>query len=197
VREGGAINAALKEWAIVCQALADGRQTLLIRKGGIQEIKAGFEVTHRSYWLFPTYAHQNATDLVASVREEFRAIHAAQPAAGVIPIRLQATVEDVVRVTDLESLRRLDGLHVLSWECVASRYHYRNKPGVHLLILRVHRRPEPIPVPNQPWYDGCVSWVELDQSLDVAGCVPVLTDADFAARVALIRRQLAGPQTTA
>ena len=34
-------NAALKEWAIVCKALAEGRQILLIRKGGIEEIKGG------------------------------------------------------------------------------------------------------------------------------------------------------------
>jgi hypothetical protein len=193
----GTVNAALKEWAIVCEALADGRQTLLIRKGGILEVKDGFDVTHRSFWLFPTYAHQNTADLVPSVREEFRFIQATEPASGVIPIRLYATVEDVLRVTELESLRRLEGQHVLSWECVASRFHYRNKPGVHLLILRVHRRPEPIPVQNQSWYDGCVSWVELDQPLDVAGCVPVLTDADFTARVAAIRRQIAGREPTA
>jgi hypothetical protein len=68
---------------------------------------------------------------------------------------------------------------------------------VHLLILRVHRRPEPISVQNQSWYDGCVSWVELDQPLDVAGCVPVLTDTDFAARVAAIRRQITGREPTA
>ncbi len=92
-----ATNAALKEWAIVCQALEDGRQTLLIRKGGIQEIKDGFEVTHRSFWLFPTYAHQKATDLVSTVQEEFRAIQSAAPPPGILPIRLYATVEDVVR----------------------------------------------------------------------------------------------------
>ena len=78
-----ATNAALKEWAMICQALADGRQTLLVRKGGIQEIKDGFEVTHRSFWLFPTYVHQKATDLVPTVHEEFRAIQAAQPPAGI------------------------------------------------------------------------------------------------------------------
>ena len=26
---------ALKEWAAICQALAEGRQTLLLRKGGV------------------------------------------------------------------------------------------------------------------------------------------------------------------
>jgi hypothetical protein len=190
--EARATNAALKEWAIVCQALADGRQTLLVRKGGIQEIKDGFEVTHRDFWLFPTYVHQKATDLIPAVHEEFRAIQAAEPSAGILPIGLYATVEDVVRITDLERLRALADHHVLSWDCVAARFHYRNKPGVHLLIVRVHRRPEPLLLPQKAWYDGCVSWVDLDQAFSPDGCTPVLSDAEFAVRAADIHAKATG-----
>jgi len=187
-----ATNAALKEWAIVCQALADGRQTLLVRKGGIQEIKDGFEVTHRNFWLFPTYVHQKATDLVPAVHEEFRAIQAAQPPSGILPIQLYATVEDVVRVADLERLRRLADRHVLAWDCVAARFHYRNRPGVHLLVVRVHRRPAPLLLHHKTWYDGCVSWVDLDQAISPDGCRPVLSDAEFAARAADIHEKVSG-----
>jgi hypothetical protein len=190
-------DGALKEWAIVCQALADGRQTLLIRKGGIHEIREGFEVAHRSFWLFPTYVHQNAADLVATVHDEFRAFHAVQPDPGTLSIQLYATVEDVVRVTELERLRPLAGQHILSWECVAARFHYRNKPGVHLLLLRVYRRPEPILLSFKQWYDGCVSWVDLDQPLRPDGCRPVLSDAEFSVRVANIQRALSGVGPTA
>jgi len=192
-----ATNAALKEWAIVCRALGDGRQTLLIRKGGIQEVKDGFEVTHESFWLFPTYVHQKTADLIPAMHEEFRIVHGSPPAPGVISLRLYATVEDVLAVSDLERLRRLEGSHVLSWECVASRFHYRNRPGVHLLLLRTYRRPEPILVQSKSWYDGCVSWVELDQAFDPDGCVPVLSDSDFAARAAAIRRKITGCGATA
>jgi hypothetical protein len=66
-------NAALKEWAIVCRDLADGRQTVLIRKGGIEKVKASFQVTHRDFWLFPTYVHQKAGDLVPAIHAEFSA----------------------------------------------------------------------------------------------------------------------------
>jgi hypothetical protein len=187
-----AVNAALKEWAVVCRALADGRQTLLIRKGGIQEIKDGFEVTHQRFWLFPTYVHQKEADLVPDVREEFRTLQAASPPPGALAIQLYATVADVVRVTDLECLRRLADMHILSWECVASRFHYRNKPGVHVLTLRLFRRPEPIILEQKPWYDGCVSWVELDQAINLERCVPVLSDAVFNARRADIRRAIRG-----
>ncbi|HSB68721.1 MAG TPA: DUF1802 family protein [Candidatus Methylomirabilis sp.] len=184
-------TAALKEWAIVCRALADGRQTLLVRKGGIEEIKPGFQVTHRDFWLFPTYVHQKAADLVPSVHAEFAEVQAAQPAAGRLQIQLYATVEDVVQVMKLDPLRALEGQHILSWECLESRFNYR-RPGVHVMTLRVYRRPEMVPLENTPEYDGCVSWVDLDQPLGTEGCLPVLPDADFSARLAAIRHRLAG-----
>lgn len=185
-------NAALKEWAIVCRALADGRQTLLIRKGGIEEIKDGFQVTHRDFWLFPTYVHQKAADLVPAIHAEFERVLATQPPADSVPFQLYATVEDVVKAMDLDRLRSLEGHHILSWDCIASRYHYRNKPGVHVMTLRVFRRSQAIALKNTPRYDGCVSWVELDQALDTEGCTPVLSDAEFDARLADIRARLAG-----
>ena len=185
-------NAALKEWAVVCRAVAEGRQTLLIRKGGIEEIKAGFQVIHRDFWLFPTYVHQKAADLVPAVHGEFGEVQGAQPPTGAILFQLYATVEDVVKVMDLERLRSLEGCHILSWDCVASRFHYRNKPGVHVMAVRVYRRPTVITVQNTPDYDGCVSWVDLDEALATEGCTPVLSDAEFGAHLADIRARLAG-----
>jgi hypothetical protein len=184
-------NAALKEWAIVCRALSDGRQTLLIRKGGIEEIKAGFQVTHRDFWLFPTYVHQKAADLIPAVHAEFEEVQRSRPPSDTVPFQLYATVEDAVKVMELERLRALEGYHVLSWDCIASRFHYRNKPGVHVMTIRVHRRPGDLRLQNTPSYDGCVSWVDLDQALDTEGCAPVLSDAEFGARLAEIRTRLA------
>ncbi len=185
-------NAALKEWAIVCRALADGRQTVLIRKGGIEEIKAGFQVFHRDFWLFPTYVHQKVADLVPAVHAEFAEVQATEPPDGSIPFELYATVEDAVKVVNVDRLRNLDCHHILSWECVASRFHYRKKPGVHVLTVRVYRRPDIVTLQNTPAYDGCISWVELDTALGTEGCGPVLSDAEFGVRLADIRARLTG-----
>ena len=107
-------QAALKEWAIVCRALADGRQTLLVRKGGIEEIRGGFQLTHRDFWLFPTYVHQKATDLIPAVHGEFEELQRGRPPADTVPLQLYATVKDAVRVTDLDGLRPLAPHHILS-----------------------------------------------------------------------------------
>jgi hypothetical protein len=187
-----ATNAALKEWAVVCRALADGRQTLLIRKGGILEIRDGFQVVHGKFWLFPTYVHQSSEDLVHSMRAEFEAVHALPPEDGTLEIQLYARVVDETAVTSLERLRALEGLHVLSWDCVESRFRYRNRPGVHVLTLRLFRCPEPVRVPYRSWYDGCVSWVDLDEPIGTDGLVPVLPETEFEARRAEIRARLTG-----
>src|SRR4051794_5706629 len=49
---------AFKEWSGVCQALGDGRQSLILRKGGIAEGPAGFVPEHEVFWLYPTRVHQ-------------------------------------------------------------------------------------------------------------------------------------------
>jgi hypothetical protein len=60
------------------------------------------------------------------------------------------------------------------------------------MTLRVYRAPKEFTLKNTPQYDGCVSWVDLDEALDTAGCTPVLSDADFTARLAGIRARLLG-----
>ena len=92
---------------------------------------------------------------------------------------------------DLDRLRALEGLHVLSWDCVESRFNYR-RPGVHVMTLRVYRRPGMVSLDNTSAYDGCVSWVDLDRSLTTEGCMPVLSDADFSRRLTDIQSRLAG-----
>ena len=49
---------ALKEWAITVEAMAQGDQILLLRKGGIHENGKDFRVIHREFLFYPTYLHQ-------------------------------------------------------------------------------------------------------------------------------------------
>ncbi|WP_155726047.1 DUF1802 family protein, partial [Mycobacterium avium] len=49
---------ALKEWSAAVHALLDGRQRVLLRKGGIGEKR--FELAAGEFLLFPTVAHSHA-----------------------------------------------------------------------------------------------------------------------------------------
>jgi hypothetical protein len=48
---------ALKEWAITVEAMAQGDQVLLLRKGGIHEEGKDFRVIHDEFLFYPTYLH--------------------------------------------------------------------------------------------------------------------------------------------
>lgn len=170
-------RSALKEWATVEEALATGRISLLVRKGGIHERRRDFEVEHRAFWLFPTHYHQNPVELAEGFRPLLDA--AEPPSRETVRIGTFAAVADALRVERLEALERLSGLHPLTPESVRSRFAYRGKPYLHVLVLRAWRLPTPHVVPNTLDYEGCVSWVELDDALPTAGAAPVLADDAF------------------
>jgi hypothetical protein len=183
---------ALKEWAVLVEAMGRGEIIALVRKGGIREQRAGFSVRHERFLLYPTYFHERESDLAPRFLSALRV--AVRPPAGVIRFEYVADVAGVWRVTELEPLRGIDGEHGLAWCAVESRFHYRNAPGVQVVAVRVSRLPSPVEVPAERRYAGCVSWVELDTDVDVARSAPVLPADVFERRVDALRRVLATPE---
>jgi hypothetical protein len=181
---------ALKEWAVVCRELADGRQIALLRKGGIRDQSPGFTVERREFFLFPTYVHETADELVDAARPRLADVARHAPPGGELHLGLYAVVEAAIEVTALEPLRRLEGQHVLAWPAVERRFHYR-RPGLHVLALRVHRLPQPLVTPHLFRYDGCRSWVTLESPLPVADALPVLDDPAFARKLDALEDALA------
>jgi hypothetical protein len=169
---------ALKEWAVLVDAMARGEIIAAVRKGGIREQRAGFAVRHDQFLLYPTFFHEKVDELDERFRE--RAGSIAPPAAGTISTAYVARVAGVWPVANLEVLRRVQPLQGLSWKAVESRFHYKGKPGVQVVALRVARLPAVVTIPEIRRYAGCVSWVELDDDIDVRAAEPVLDDHSFA-----------------
>src|SRR5689334_22817537 len=90
------LQVALKEWAVVCAALASGRQIVLLRKGGIYEAAGEFELENREFLLFPTYLHQKRRMLKEPDRAGFEE-RSAEPAENVLSVA--GVVSDIVQVT--------------------------------------------------------------------------------------------------
>jgi hypothetical protein len=168
---------ALKEWASVERGLASGRVSLLVRKGGISERRGGFDVEHRAFWIFPTAFHQNADELAPDFQGLIEG--AAPPSRDEIRLRVFAELSDAFRVESLEVMGRLAGLHPMSAGTVKSRFEYKNRPYLHVLLVRAHVLAEPIVISNTLGYEGCVSWVALDDELPTAGALPAVGDAEF------------------
>ena len=187
-----ASRVALKEWAVLCQELGEGREVVLLRKGGIREPAKGFSVEHDEFFLFPTYVHQSGDELSDRARTALPDVNRSAPPASVLRLELYATVAASTEVTELGLLRRLDGQHALAWPAVERRFHYRH-PGLHVIVVRVYRSPQPLIVPNVARYDGCRSWVPLESEFPTTGFQPVLAEAEFHDRLSRVQQALGSP----
>lgn len=171
---------AFKEWAAICDALALGHQTIILRKGGIHEGHSGFRVAHHHFWLFPTYLHQeeDRDKLVPEAWPSLISTCENRPPHDRIPLHLLAEVTDVVELHDEVSVTRLAGRHWWSPRTITERFHYR-QPGLFLLMVRIYKSATISELPNSPHFAGCRSWVDLPQPIPTAGLTPVLPDVEF------------------
>jgi hypothetical protein len=169
---------AFKEWAVICAALAQGRQALILRKGGIAEERGEFAVEHPRFWLFPTYTHQQADGITEEARPLLQEVEKQRPANDVVRLSHWAEVTGIYHVRQELPALMLGHLHVWSAETVRQRFAYRT-PGLYVLSVRVYQAPQTYEVRDTPAYQGCKSWVELDEELSTDGSTPVLDDAAY------------------
>jgi len=144
-----------KEWAMVCEALGSGEQTIIVRKGGIAEGRQGFSFQHQQFFLFPTWFHEQPE----KVRSAGINLHAS--AGDEIEIRYFAELELTRVVDSLAVAEALEPLHILKPEVVRERFAYDDAPGVHVALVRVYRLAEAWKFPNEKRFGGCRSWVTL------------------------------------
>ena len=163
------MRTAFTEWAVVCRALAMGRQDVILRKGGIVEPGGEFRVEQSEFLLLPTFLHQSPESLIPEARDLLAAIEADRPPEGTVVFRHRAKVRAAQRVQRLEDLAAYRPRHVWSDAVVAERFH-RWKDELHVLEVDVVALSAPVSLPWHGDYGGCRSWVELRN--DVAACVP-------------------------
>jgi hypothetical protein len=150
---------ALKEWSAAVHALLDGRQTVLLRKGGIHEKR--FAVTASRFLLFPTVAHSHAE----RVRPEHRDLvdaAAADSTADAVVLRAGANVVAAVEVNRPDALEEIAPLHIWTAESVQEdRLDFRPKHRLTVLVVQASPLTEPMRLTRTPEYAGCTSWVQL------------------------------------
>jgi hypothetical protein len=179
------LQQAFKEWAVICEALAQGKQALILRKGGIAENEGEFGVEHTRFWLYPTFSHQQRDGIQEDERPLLQQAEANCPPTGKVRLHLWAEVTGIYQLRDELAALLLSHLHCWSEATVRQRFNYRS-PGLFLLVVRVHRLAQAHEIDELPAYEGCRSWVELAQPLSTEGSTPVLDDAGFA----IVQKQL-------
>jgi hypothetical protein len=172
-------SVGFKEWSVICAALAAGRQSLILRKGGIHEGHDGFRVAHDRFWLYPTQYHQAAQSVTSDAGPFLSAAAGLVPPAGRVRLGLVATVEQVLEIKSLAAIEPLGPFHIWSFETALQRFHYR-EPGLFGLIVRVYKSENEVEIAEEPRFAGCRSWVEFGEALPITGAEPVLSDQAFA-----------------
>ena len=173
------LRTAFKEWAVICKALAEGRQALILRKGGISESGGVFKPEHARFWLYPTYLHQQSDGIKAEAMSLLQGVEDDRPTTGTIRLRHVAEVSGIFFVRHLENALALNHLHLWSEDTVCKRFAYR-EPGLYVLPVRIYRVPVAAELPETAEYDGCKTWVELERELSDDNAVPVLDPRSYA-----------------
>src|SRR3982751_5907895 len=104
-----------KEWSVVCEALGHGRQSIILRKGGVAEGREGFSFKHSKFFLFPTWFHEQPQKVREWDGLVSRSGNAERPTsnnegrsqkelltgehAGLVQIKYAAAVEFLTRIT--------------------------------------------------------------------------------------------------
>jgi hypothetical protein len=173
-------SVGFKEWALVCEALGQGDQTVLVRKGGIAEGREGFGFRHAEFFLFPTFFHEQV--------EKVRIGNAELPdkREGEIEIRYFARLEAQREITSWTTAAALAPFHILQESVVRERFDYKES-GLQVALVRVFRLTPRWIFREIPAYGGCRSWVNLPAAPDEIRLQPVLTDGEHAKRVEAFR----------
>jgi hypothetical protein len=154
-------DVALKEWAVIVRALEQGRQSVLLRKGGIHEGIDGFRVSHPAFLLMPTYFHQQRDGVRPEALDLLEAALSSEPVAGQIVITSWAEVVDCSEVQTEAELEALEARHVLNRAEAVARLRGVHGRALFAIHVRVHLLEEPRALPVSPSMLGCRSWVSV------------------------------------
>jgi hypothetical protein len=174
---------ALKEWAAIVHALLEGEQIVDVRKGGLREDGRHFALPARRCWLSPTAEHQQA-ELLKAAYAHWVDLADASVVGGPVTVQGWADIVDVATITEPEHVDALDSKLIWARDYVESRFKWKRRDPLWVLVLRVHRLAEPLTVPWNDEYGGCTSWVDYAGLPDpeTVASDPVLSDVAFEAK---------------
>lgn len=191
----GPVRTAFKEWAVIVEALGQGEQILILRKGGIAEGRNGFQVEHSRFLLFPTQFHQQRSQVTPAGQALFDAMPPQISPPDRVRIDYEATVTGWRKLASLEEALRLSGQHLWRSEVVQERFDWGREQAIFAMALRVGKLRQSLDLPFLPHYGGCRSWISLEVEDTGMSSIPVLDFDAYRVRIDAIESALGGPLT--
>jgi len=198
------VTTALKEWDVVVAALEQGRQALLVRKGGLDDPDQRIPLPEGRFWLYPTLFHARGVFLKPehhellvpgmhrAPRETARLLprpegHKRGVTPGHVALRAVAEIAGVVEAPSLDALHRLTERTVWTEKYLTLRYRWRPQDRPLVLVLDVAALPEAVEVEERVEYGGCRSWLELVDPPDASAARPLWSRRRLAAELSAVR----------
>jgi len=153
----------LKEWATVVKALEQGKQTVILRKGGILETASGFNIESKKFFLFPTWEHQETKHVKPEFHEFLNSVLNKKPKEGFNKISSYAEVLYEKDVKSNDVINNLLPFHVWSDSYIQERRNWMPEKPMKAVFLKIIKIPE-FNLPLQPEFSGCKSWIELNSN---------------------------------
>ena len=182
------VEVALKEWAVVVDALGRGAQIAIARKGGVADAKGGFTPRRGVFALFPTNHHADVSAWAGAGATRAADMKRGESAS----LRVVAEASEAWRV---RGDRSKDALAMLSrrsgWpeDVFAKRANWRADAPLTILFLRAYETAETATLePDEARYGGCKSWVNIDAWRPTM--TPVVSDEEYATMSASIGAEL-------
>ena len=154
---------ALKEWATVVKALEEGKQTVILRKGGILETASGFNIESKKFFLFPTWEHQETKHVKPEFHDFLNEVLDKKPDEGFNKISSYAEVLYEKDVESIDVINNLSSFHVWSDSYIQERRNWMPEKPMKAVFLKIIKIPE-FNLPLQPEFSGCKSWIELNSN---------------------------------
>lgn len=178
------MNVAFKEWSIICDALGFGKQSLILRKGGIHEGKKGFRFEHEKFALFPTRFHEQEERVRIDSKESV--IPKTEYEIGeIVPIQYWAKIDSIWHLSEWKSIKALHKYHIWDEKIILDRYNWGKEkdelPSISVALIRVFRFKDILKIPYEKKHGGCRSWVNFPVFTEEQeiGSVPVLNELEF------------------
>jgi len=161
---------SLKEWATVVRALEKGDQTILLRKGGILDVKSGFKIESKKFLLFPTQEHQEFNYIKSQFHKYLEQVKSKPPKNGFNKITSYAEILDEADISSEETIKKLTTFHIWSDSYINERRNWKPENPMKAVFLKIYKIPE-ITIQLKSEYQGCKSWININEEIPIGKTV--------------------------
>lgn len=161
---------SLKEWATVVNALENGDQTVLLRKGGILDVASGFKIESKKFTLFPTQEHQEYNHIKPQFHRYLEQVKLNPQKSGFNRITSYAEVLAEADVSSEETIKKLSPFHIWSDSYINERRNWKPENPMKAVFLKVYKIPE-FNTLLKSEYQGCKSWININEEIPIGEAV--------------------------